>query len=106
MILGNVKTKEEKTLIANVICPFFEAGALKSIGDSMISLLMTEVRGAEVVLHRHSHKHSSQYCLYPIDIVLWLVLVCVLGRHRLATMQALLRTTSLLIQMIPRSTRL
>ena len=106
MIPGNVKTKEEKPLIADVICPFFEVDALKSIGDSMISLIMTEVRGAEVVLHRHSHKHLSQSCLYLIDIVLWLVLVCVLGRHRLAAMQALLRMTSLLIQMIPRSARL
>ena len=106
MIPGNVKTKEEKPLIADVICPFFEVDALKSIGDSMISLIMTEVRGAEVVLHRHSHKHLSQSCLYPIDIVLWLVLVCVLGRHRLASMQSFLRTTSVSIQIMPWSTKL
>lgn len=100
MIAGNVKTKEVKPSIADMICPFFEAGTLKSIGDSMISLIMTKVRGAGVVLHRCSCNYSSQSCLYPINIALWLVPICVLGGHRLAAMQSLLCTTSLLIQMI------
>ena len=106
MIAVNVKTKEVKPSIVDRICPFFEAGTPKSIGDSMISLIMTKVGGAGVVLHRHSRKYSSQSCLYPIDIALWLVPICVLGGHRLATMQSLLHTTSLSIQMIPRSARL
>ena len=106
VIADNIKTKEVKPSIADRICPFFEAGTPKSIGDFMISLIMTKVGGAGVVLHRRSRKYSSQSCLYPIDIALWLVPICVLEGHWLATMQSLLHTTSLSIQIIPRSARL
>ena len=108
---GNAKTKGVKPSMTSIVCPFFRAGALESIGDSMISSITTKVRGASVpilgqTLQRRSCKYSSQFFLDPIDITLWLVFAYVLGGHKLATMQSLFCTTSLSTQMIPQSDRL
>ena len=98
---GSAKTKGVKPSMASMACPFFEAGAPESIGDFVISSITTEVEGAGGTLHKCSHKYSSQSFLDSIVIVLWLVPAWVFRGHRLATMQSLLRTTSLLIQIIP-----
>jgi len=58
---------------------------------------MTEVRGIGGILHKRSHKYSSQSFLDPIDIALWLVPAWVLGGHRLAAMQSFICTDSLWI---------
>ena len=106
MIAGNAKTRGAKPSTAGVVCPFFGAKALKSMSDSVISSIKTEVRGVGGILHKHSRKYASHSFLDPIVIVLWLVPAWVLGRHRLATMQSFLRTTSLSIQMISQLARL
>ena len=87
--------------MASMACPFFEAGALESIGDSVISSITMEVEGAGGTLHKRSHKYLSQSFLNPIVIVLWLVPAWVFRGHRLAAMQSLLRITSLSIQRMP-----
>ena len=88
---GNAKTRGVKPSMASMACPFFGAGAPKSISDSIISLITTEVGRAGGILHKCSCKNSSQSVLDPIIIALWLVPVWVFGGHRLAAMQSLLR---------------
>lgn len=92
--------------MVGIICSFFGVGSLESTGDSIISLIMTEVGGVGVliprgILQRRSCKFSSQFFLDPIDIALWLLPAWVLGGHRLAAMQSFLCTTSLSIQIMP-----
>ena len=101
MTAGSAKTKGVKPLTVGMACPFFGAGTSESIGDFVISSITTEVEGAGGTLHKCSHKYLSQSFLDSIVIVLWLVPAWVFSGHRLATMQSLLRTTSLLIQIIP-----
>jgi len=47
---GNAKTKGVEPSMASMACPFFGAGAPKSTSDSMISLIMTEVGEASVLI--------------------------------------------------------
>ena len=106
MIVGNAKTKGAKPSTVGMVCHFFRAGALESIGDSVISLMVTKVRGAKGILHRCSRKYSSQSSFDLTNIVLSLIPACVLGRrHKLAAIQLFFHMTSLLIQMIPRSAK-
>ena len=79
---GSAKTKRVKPSMAGMAYPFFDAGAPKSIGDSTISLIITEVRRDRWTLHKRSRKYSSPwyYCL---------------------AMQLLLCTTYLSIQLVP-----
>ena len=93
-ILGKDKIKGAKP---SMVCSFFRAGNPESTGNSIISLITTEVWGTGILipggtLQRRSCKYSSPSFLDPIDIALWLV--CVLGGYRLAAMQSLLCTTS------------
>ena len=79
MILGKDKIKGAKPSMAGMVCSFFGVSALKSIGDSIISLITIEVRGANVLIpggtiQNCSCKYSSQSFLDPIDIAIWLVL--------------------------------
>ena len=102
---GN-KTRGVKPSIVGMACPFFGASAPESISDSVISSIMTKVRGARGILYKRSCKYSSQSFLDPINIELWLVLAWVLGGHRLAALQSFLYMTSLSIQIILRSAKL
>lgn len=103
---GSIEIRGVKPSMAGVACPLFGAGTLESTGDSMISLTITEVRGAGGIPDKNSCKYSSQSFLDPTNIALWLVLAWLLGEHRLAAMQLFLRVISLSIQMIPQSARL
>ena len=51
MTVGNAKTKAVKPSMPGMVCPFFEAGALESTGDFLISSIMTRVKGASVLFH-------------------------------------------------------
>ena len=74
MTAGSAKTREVKPLMVGMACTFFRANAFEPTGDSVISSIMIEVKGAEGILHKRSCKYSSQSFLDPIDIALWLVL--------------------------------
>ena len=94
-ILGKDNIEGAKPSIAGRVCSFFGADTPDSTGDSIISLITTQVGGASILilggtLQRHSCKYSSQSFLNPINIVLWLVLAWVFGGHRLVAMQSLL----------------
>ena len=74
MIAGSAKTREVKPSMVGMASTFFGANAFEPTGDSVISSIMIEVKGAEGILHKHSCKYSSQSFLDLIDIALWLVL--------------------------------
>ena len=62
-----------------MVCFFFEDGILESIGNFIISSIMTKVGGAGVLilggtLQKRSCKYLSQSFFDPIEITLWLVL--------------------------------
>ena len=67
---SNAMTRGVKPLMAGMVCPFFGAGTLESVGDYVISLIITEVGCAGGILHKLSCKYSSQYSLDPTIIVL------------------------------------
>ena len=67
---GNTKTRGVKPLMAGMVCPFFGAGTLESVGDYVISSIITEVGCAGGILHKLSCKYSSQSFLDPTIIVL------------------------------------
>ena len=52
--VGNARTRGMNPLMAGGACPFPRFDYLESAGDSTISLMTTEERGAEVTLPRHS----------------------------------------------------
>ena len=61
-----------------MVCFFFEDGILESIGNFIISSIMTKVGGAGVLilggtLQKRSCKYLSQSFFDPIEITLWLV---------------------------------
>ena len=56
--------------MAGMVYPFFGAGTLESVGDYVISLIITEVGCAGGILHKLSCKYSSQSFLDPTIIVL------------------------------------
>ena len=77
-IPGKDKIKGAKPSMAGMVCPFFGASNLETSGDSIISLIMTKVGEASILilggtLQRHSRKYSSQSFLDPTIIALWLV---------------------------------
>ena len=97
MTAGNARTRGVNPSIASGACLFPESGDFESAGDSMISLMTTEEGGTKVILRRRFSKYSSQSFLNLIDIALQLDPDWVTRAHKLAAMQSLLRTTSLLI---------
>jgi len=49
-IPGKDNIKGAKPSMASMVCPFFGAGNHESTGDSIISLIMTEVGGAGILI--------------------------------------------------------
>ena len=60
---GNAKTRVKPSM-DGMACPFFVASALESTSDSVISLIMTEVKGARGILHKRSCKYLVFLCSY------------------------------------------
>ena len=63
MIPTKDKIKGAKPLMADKVCSFFRVGTPKSIGDSMIFSIVTEVKKAGILipgvtLQRPSYKYS------------------------------------------------
>ena len=59
MTTGNVRTRGVNPLMAGRVCPFAKSDDPESAGDSMISSMNTEERGAEVTLPRRFCRYSS-----------------------------------------------
>ena len=106
MTAGNARTRGVNPSMAGRACLFLESDDPESASDSMISSMTTKEGGTKVTLPRHFNKYSSQSFLDPTNIALQLVFDYATRGHRLVAMQPPFRTTSLLIQIIPRSARL
>ena len=103
---GNVRIRGVNPLMASGTCLFPKSDDLGLTGVSTISSMTTEEGGVGVIWPRGFSKYSSQSFLDPTDIALQLTSNWTVGGHKLATIQSPLRTISLSIQMIPRSTKL
>ena len=94
---SNARTRGVNPSMAGGACPFPKFDDLWSIGDSTISSMTTEEKGAEVTLPSHFCRYSSQSFLNPIDIALQLASDLVARGHRLAAIQSPFRNISLSI---------
>ena len=60
--------------MSSMVCSFFRASTLESMGDSITSSITNEVEGASILiprgtLQRRSCNYSSQYSLNPTELV-------------------------------------
>ena len=92
--------------MAGETCPFPKSDDPRSVDVSTISSMTAEEESAKVTWPRRFSKYSSQSFLDPTDIALQLVFNQVIGGHKLAAIQSLLRTISLSIEMILCSVKL
>ena len=56
MIPSKDKIKGAKPLMADKVCSFFRAGTPKSIGDSIISSIIIEVKGVGILNPKEPYK--------------------------------------------------
>ena len=102
----NARTRGANPSMAGGTCPFPKSDDPRSADVSTISSMTAEEESAKVTWPRRFSKYSSQSFLDPTDIALQLVFNWVIGGHKLAAIQSLLRTISLSIEMIPCSVKL
>ena len=102
----NARTRGSNPSMAGRTCPFPKSDDPRSTDVSTISSMTAEEESAKVTWPRCFSKYSSQSFLDPTDIALQLVFNWVIGGHKLAAIQSLLRTISLSIEMMPCSVKL